>query len=299
MSRDPHPERAIESWVATATRGLPASVAASVRGELLSHLEDAIEAHLQKGLSQAEAMQNALADLGAADTTANGLSDVHRGYLHYQLALFACLVSLIALLGLPTLHAQLGLVETTPARNLLISAGDVLMTSLVIYALVVLQRLLAWRFKLAHLAPFFLFTIVGLVGEIGEILISRHLLGYSIWGEATRTIFTVSSPLDFSLLLVGFISRVAVGVGLVPMAVSLWRSSDNIYGFAKPLAVTCIGVGVFLPGTTVLAQFSAWTVIEITYTLTTVSNMLAWPILSLIFYRAAFRDPIHFPTSWA
>ncbi|MCU0479919.1 MAG: hypothetical protein MUE54_01750 [Anaerolineae bacterium] len=90
-----------ETWLQTATQGLPQNRLGAIRAELTGHYLDAVDDYLLQGLSSDNAHTLALRELGDACAVCNGLrsAHIHRS-VYWRAMVIACLPSLSAMLGL-------------------------------------------------------------------------------------------------------------------------------------------------------------------------------------------------------
>lgn len=80
------------AWLKQIASGLPDDVAESVRDEYTAHYEDAADDLMTQGLSQIEAQNKAVEQLGNADKISRRLKDVHIGRATYISAMYASMV---------------------------------------------------------------------------------------------------------------------------------------------------------------------------------------------------------------
>ncbi len=267
----------LSNWLHDATKGLPLGAAQTAREEIIAHYEDAFAEYSKAGQTEAQAHTQAMRDLGAPDKTFNGLRDVYRGQWHYKLAALACLVTLFLTFGygftVPFFRTTL-LVN----KNIAYLMTDMVSHALTIYILIALKRLLIWRFNIANLNLLFNIVIAGIIGE----------LVYFTLGDA---LLTYQHPLT---TLVGFTRALLTCSGLLGIAYQLFTQQVDLYGLAKALGFLTILLAVgFFFGATMHVLDILPEVYSLAYALVMVVHVLIWPMLTLVFFRAVYRSPVH------
>ncbi|MBN1965188.1 MAG: hypothetical protein JW910_11120 [Anaerolineae bacterium] len=289
----------VDHWLDTATRGLPPDVAAMTRAELLAHLEDAMDDYVETGMDEVAARQRALADLGAAEATGRGLNDVHRGQAHYRRALVASLLMTGLYLVIPMLPGLFGWTYAATGTQVLMFAATIIFFIPTVYVLHIMQRLLSWRFRVAHVEWLVPVIVVGLGIEIGETLLSQVIFGYDAYTDVTRTLAGAASALDSLLILVAWGSHIVVGLALIALAVQILRAAANLYGLAWPLALATGLLGFTLASVPTLAHLGQGVLVYLLYHVNLAAHALIWPVLALLFLRALYRTPTNQPVRFA
>ncbi len=282
MTEQLHPD--LSRWLAVAIKGLPRDAAARTQEEILAHYEDALDDYQAQGLTLAQAHQQVMADLGAANLTACGLSDVHRGQTHYRIASVASLCYLLLLFVAPKFMQVLNIDGSI--------AIFVARTGLEVYVLLVLSWLIRWRVQLPALDTAFWLIIGGIIGEYGGVILDLVFFGSSAVGEPAFTAFQFTRPWQ-SLLAAGVdLSRLAAAAGLFFIGLKLIRVDGSLFGLGKALAVLSMLMGAGLLGATVMAYAGLETGAVLASMLVMLGHVLTWPLLTLIFFRAFYRSPV-------
>ena len=288
--------REFSDWLDTATRKLPAEVAASAREELTVHYEDAVEAHMESGASQSDAHQQAIRELGAPNLVANGLSDVHRGQKHYFWGMFASASVLIVLIGRIILHEALDLELFTAASNVFLGVGDVILTLITAYILMLLGRILSWRFNQTNVDRIITFLIAGQVLAIGCDVLYRSFAGSELDDLYVGSALGVfdADTLPAALLILGSgLGRIIMGTGIVLVGLRVREASAGLYGLGKPLAFLLFAMGAGLISTPLWTHLEWGFVVYLAEVVNILAHMLIWNLLILLFFRLAYRSPVN------
>jgi hypothetical protein len=267
----------LANWLNDATKDLPPDAVQKSRAEIIAHYEDAVAEYIEAGQTEAQAHTQAMRDLGAADLTAGSLSDVYRGQIHYKLAALACMVTLFLTFGygftVPFFRNTLA-VDSSIAYLV----TDIVSHTLTIYILITLKRLLIWRFNIANLNRLFNIIIVGIIAELLYFTLGDVLL-------------TFNHPLT---TLVGFIRALLTCAGLIGLTRQLFSQQVDLYGLARALGFLAALLAVsFFSGATVRALDILPEVYSLAMALVMVTHVLIWPLLTLVFFRAVYRSPVH------
>ena len=281
------------AWLDTATRDLPAEVAAMTRRELTAHYEDALEAYIEAGMSPAEAHQQAMTDLGAANHVANGLNDVHRGQKYYERGMVASAATLIILIGRMILHEALNLGLYSTESNIFISIGDVLLTLTTVYILLMLGRMLTWRFNQIGMDRIIQIIIAGEVISIACDVLYRHAIADELYVGTTLSAFDADTLPAALVIACSALARGAMGIGIILLARKVYAAAAGLYGLGKPLAMLlyCMGgalatIGLWTHLNVEIAAYSAEVI-------TIFAHVLVWNLMILLFFRLAYRNPVH------
>lgn len=289
MTRD-RIELELNAWLDTSVRDLPEDVKTYTREELLNHYQDAVASYSDEGMSRYEAHDNAMRDLGAADLVATGLHDAHLGYRLYIAGMIASMCNLTALIGLPVAYLKFGLGERMGFVPFSIMT-DLILLSCTVVALLALQQLLYWRFNRRDLVKVFRLVISGLALQITADIAGLQLFGYShnVDMHHARSIFESNSLLQIGISGLSMIGFLALGVGLVWIAIKLRNVPEALYGLA-PLVVGLFAVlGAFIGTSFVWITIPRSQATALAGLIVIVSHLVIWPALTLLFYRAAYR----------
>jgi hypothetical protein len=275
-------------------------VAAFTREELAAHYQDAVEAYIEAGLAPAEAHERALADLGGANLTSNGLKDAHLGHKRYIWAIIASMVNLAALLLLPIFYVMFGFKEDSTGAIILFVVADLILLGATVFVLLAMKQVLAWRFGLPHLGRAIWLAVGGLAVQIGADVTSLLFFGYShnISASNTDSIFSAVSTLDLALKLISLGGFLVLGLGLLQVAFHLFRMADNLYGLARPLAVLMLILGFFFATAWIWLNLPAGALALLAGVIVQLAHLLLWPLLILLFFRVVYRPP-RYPTRFA
>jgi hypothetical protein len=287
-----HPD--LTRWLATATRGLPADTATIIRDEIGAHYDDALSEYIAQGLIQSEAHMKAMTDLGTAEATAQGFSDVHRGQWHYMLAAVASALIMLTMLGITPLYYALGLTEGTTVCNLVFSLIDTIDTGLTVYVLLAFMRLLRWRLGVTGFDRLFRLTMGALIFQLGADVTYQMAYSYSmnIAPDNMPSLLAATTWLEVAIRLVSLVSFLTAGTGLIGIGVRLLRLKVSLYGLGKPLAVLVIILGFGLASGTLLVHLHVWPLSALVGLIVSLVHTLIWPTMILIFFRAVFRNPM-------
>jgi hypothetical protein len=275
-------------------------VAAFTQEELAAHYQDAVEAYLETGLAPAEAHRQALADLGEANLTSNGLKDAHLGHKRYIWATVASMINLAALLLLPFLYMMLGFKEDGTGAVILFIAADLILLGATVFVLLAMKQMLAWRFGLPQLGRAIWLAVGGLTVQVGADVASLLLFGYShnIGPSGTDPLFSAVSGLDVALKLISLAGFLAIGLGLLQLARHLFRMEDNLYGLRKPVAILMGIMGFFFATAWIWLNLPLGGIAMLAGLIVQLAHLLLWPLLILLFFRAVYRPP-RYPTPLA
>jgi hypothetical protein len=284
---DIHPDLA--RWLDTATEGLSSEVAAAVRDELTAHYEDALAEYTGQGAADAHA--RAMADLGAADTTAQGLKDAHLGRRRYEAASVASLLTVITIFVVNFAYV-LCVGKGPQARTILLLAFNLVMLPLGLWVLLTLRRLLTWRFGVPRLDRIFALGIGGLVANCIVDSVSQAVFGYSFNSGGVRSVLDLTGGFEIAVNLAALGALAAIGVSLIGIAVRIIRLEDGLYGLGKVLAVVTFVMGLCF------ASIGVWVTLRVEMLIAAASltvmlaHFLLWPLATLLFFRAAYRPSL-------
>jgi hypothetical protein len=278
----------LQRWLETATAGLPTAAAALTRAEIEAHYEDALADYLEQGLPQAEAHARTMADLGAADVTADGLCDVHRGRRHYAIATLLSLLTFFVIFVIPAQFFHAGYGED----SLPILAAYIMRGGLMIYVMLVFRWLLSWRFRIPAAIPPLNLLMAGLALETIGMVLAILITGTSNYADISRPLYQSETLIQLVLLVITQAGRVAASLGALRIGYLLARSESHLYGLRLPMAVLTTAMGLGLALAIGLPYFTMEGGLLITAFLL-ITHVLVWPALTLLFFRAAYRSPVH------
>ena len=95
------------------------------------------------------------------------------------------------------------------------------------------------------------------------------------------------------LVVLMLISRAASTVGLVRIGWMLWGSPGVLFGRGRLLALVCIVMGLGLSGAGIAAHLGMPVVAQVCFIGVMLGHAFIWPLLTLIFFCAAYRSPLH------
>jgi hypothetical protein len=287
MSESPLPQSVIQ-WLDAATDGLPVQRANDIRKELLAHYEDAVEDYRLLGKTEAEAQQQAQIDLGEAAAVNREFNNLYRGRRRYFTALFCSFITLWLAVGLIQTVRGLGAADLTTMSRLLTSVGHVVNLALIVYIVQTLKQLLNWQFNLSVLDPPIQFIIgcasVGLGGSaVLELIISS-------WNPLP-TAFNVGTAPEALFVLIRDGGYLALGVAVLWLAYCLQKSKIVLHGLDNVLALGAfsLGVGVWVQIT--MTYLDSTLGMMVGYLLVMLGDLVIWPTLGMLFFRAAYRAP--------
>lgn len=278
----------LQRWLATATAGLPAEVAILTREELAAHYEDALDDYLDQGMTRADAHTRVMTDLGAAAHTAQGLSDVHRGQRHYVFAAIASLLAFCIIFVLPAGLYAAGVGE----RSLPMLALYVARPALMIYTMFIQKWLIGWRFHLPQVAHPINLLIIGLVLESIGMIVSVFIAGSADYADISRSLMQSQTLFQAGLLVVTQAGRMAASIGALWLGYLLARTDGWLYGLRLPLAVLTMAMGAGIGLACIVPYFSSAGSVWV-MAMVLIAHVLVWPLLTLLFFRAAYRSPVH------
>ena len=286
------------AWLDTATRDLPAEVAATTRRELTAHYEDALEEYIEAGLSPAAAHQRVMTVLGAAKLVSNGLNDVHRGQKHYLWGMLASVAILVLLIGRGILHESFGLEPYSAASNVFIGASDVLLTLVTAYILLMLGRVLVWRFNQPSVDRAIQLIIGGHVIAIACDALYRSAIGEEMYAGGTLSALEADTFIAALMIACSALGRLAMGMGIILLARRILAAASGLYGLGKPVAILMYTMGIALASTGLWTHLNFVIGINTVEIVTIFAHLLLWNLMVLLFFRLAYRSPVH-PTRFA
>jgi hypothetical protein len=281
------------TWLTSATRNLPANVAASTRDELSAHYEDALEFYAEAGMSPAEAHQQAMYDLGAANTVANGLNDVHRGQKIYFWGMLASASILIILIGRIILHEALGLELYSTISNVYLSAADALLITMTAYVLLMMDRMLTWRSGQTGVNRIVRMIVVGLVIAMGCDIIYRSAIADELYAGSLLSSFEAET-FPAALLIAGSaMGRALMGIGVIALGRKVWAAAPDLYGLGKVLAICLYAMGGGLASTGIWTHLEWEFPVFLAEVINIFAHLFIWNLMVLLFFRLAYRSPVH------
>lgn len=287
MSEYPLPQSVIQ-WLEAATEGLPPHRAQAIRKELLAHYEDAVEDYLLLGKSEVEALRQAQIDLGDSAAVNREFNNLYRGRRRYFTALFLAFVTLWVAIGLTQMLRALGVEDLTVAGRLLHALGLGVNLALVLYILLTLKQLLNWQFNLSALDQPIAFIKGSVIVGVGSAAVLELII--SAW-DPRPTPFNMDTVPETVVVLAGDMGYLALGLGLFWMAHHLLKTRVNLYGLGKILAAGAVMMGAGIWGMTFATYLDQTLALMIGYLIVTLGNLVVWPALSMLFFRAAYRAP--------
>jgi len=298
MTTPRHPD--LSQWLDTVTQHLPADAAEYTREEIIAHYEDAVADYTAAGSTPEEAHAQAMADLGQDIDTARGLKDAHLGHRRYQWAMLASLLMLVSMLGLPVIYLALGLRHNSNEATMLFVISDLLLFGLTTFVLFILKELFTWRFDLPQASRFIRLSIGGFTLQMLADISSLLRYGYSHnIGNKHVTIFQAGSALEAGLHVASLVGFLLLGIGLLGLARQISKAQTTLYGLDKPLAILLVILGGLFTTGWFWLNVPSFVIAELGSVLVQFSHFLLWPLLTLLFFRAAYRPTDHPPARLA
>lgn len=276
-------------WLDQACAGLPRSVQEASKRELNAHLADATDEYLAGGLDEAEAQRRALADLGPAATVAEGFKDAHLGRQRYRLAAAASAFILFTHLLAPLLY-QLAYPYLTIAFPV---AYNLALMLPLIYVLIVLKQMLNWRFHLQGLDTPLRLAVAGLIMQFTADILMLLLYGFSMNTGIARVpgIFEAGPWHQVLVILLSMAGFALLGVGMVWISLRLARWDGRLFGLKKPLLAFTMVMGLSMATSGLWMTIGLERVLDFAGLIVLISHIFLWPLLTLLFFRAAYRPP--------
>lgn len=269
-------------WLAIATRSLPPETAQMVRSEIEAHYADAVSEHQALGKTAAEAHQAAMADLGDVKATARALRDIHLAKRRYITAAAVSLVIPFIFLSLPTLYKISGseaLVSIILRVSLLVS------TLYVLSSLKVLLRLDSHPVD----RPISIVIWSTIAADGARLLFWALFNQPAITETAERSLWDAAPFLARALDLVALGGEFAVGLGLILLGLRLVQVKDPLHGLRVPLHTLLLVMGCADVGFITAITLEAYLAAELLGAFGFLTIVLAFALMTLVFFRAAYR----------
>lgn len=287
MNDQPLPQSLIQ-WLEAATHGLPVQRALAIRKELLGHYEDAVEDYLLLGKSAADAHQQAQNDLGDSGAVNREFNNLYHGRRRYFTALFCSFIALWLAVGLIQTIRGLGVEDLTTLSRLLHAFGQLATLALALYIMRTLRQLLNWQFNLTALDQPINFLMVCATVELGSTALLELVI--TTW-DKTPTVLNMATVPETVLVVGRDGGFIILGLALLWMAYGLLKARVNLYGLTRFMALGAaslgLGVWVMLASTYLDVMLGRM----IGFLMIMLGDVILWPTLSMLFFRAAYRAP--------
>jgi hypothetical protein len=265
-------------WLDSATRGLPKEARGWIRAELQGHYDDAVQDHLEQGVSVEEAQRAALAELGSASAIRRDFSETHLAERRYRFAAAACLIFPLAMLAHVALIARGG-------AGLDVIVYDLLLLLPLLYVLRSLHTLFVLRFNL-HVERRLKLIALGLLAmTLPEIALQ------AIWIAITHGIGGDVSVLAVILLnglmLADLLGAVLLGIGFVWLVEALLRLKARGLWMLRPFCYVTLIAGYALALTSAASVTGQQGWFNFTWLAALVLGVIMHALWLLMFTRAA------------
>jgi hypothetical protein len=275
-------------WLDAVTRGLPPDLCAAVREEITAHYEDALQDYRARGKSPAEAHRAALADLGDADDTAQGLHDAHLPSLRYVRAMIASAVfPVVYMLLASKAHV------TLEKHDIILYAAMLIPTPYLLYTFRALlnEFSLGGRFgftRANRLIPLICCGLVGLTmpGILSAALRREVVELPNAVDLAQRTFFSPGTL----LALVTVAGLLITSIGFILLSDHLIALPFDLYGLLPPVRHALLITGVGLLSMTIGGLLHVAPFVLLMQVLTLFGFILLNVLWLLLFFRAAYRS---------
>jgi hypothetical protein len=269
-------------WLEAATQGLPAAARAVVRAEIEAHYADAVGDHRASGKAEEEAHRAAMADLGDVRATARALRDTHLARQRYLKAMAVSLAAIATFMLMPTLYS---VVKSEMLVSIIIRVSLLLSTLYTLFSLKVLLRLDGrWLDRPISL------VVWSILAADGARILFWILFGQPAITETGDRSFWAAAPL-FPKALDGVAlgGEFATGAGLLLLGLGLTQVKHPLYGLRIPLQYLMLVMGCLEVGFIAAIVFEASVAAALLGSLGLLTIVLAFALLTLIFFRAVYR----------
>ncbi len=269
-------------WLETATKGLPATAQAVVRAEIEAHYADAVSDHRAAGKTAEEAHRAAMADLGDVQATARALRDTHQARQRYMKAMAVSLVATFCFLLLPVLYGIPGF------AGLASIVLRVTLPAAVFYTFYSLRLLFGFESRSVD-RPIAVLVWSAVVFNAACALIWLLFNQPPAIESGERSLWAAAPPVEHALDLVAFGGEVVTDIGLFLIWLGLMKIRNPVYGLLSPLRFMLLTVGCLDLGFLIAIAFEANLPAMLLGPLASLALILVFALMSLIFFRAAYR----------
>jgi len=268
-------------WLDAATRGLPNESRRWIREELQGHYEDAVQEHLDGGVSLEEAQRAALTELGSAQAIRRDLGETHLAERRYRFAAASCLIFPLGLVAHLTLIAR-----GRPGLDVIVY--DLLLLVPMLYVLRNLHTLFVLRFNL-HIERRLKLIAIGLLAmtlpEIGL---------QAIWIALTHGVKGNTSVLSVTLLkgLMGIdlIGAVVLGIGFMCLGEALLHAKPRGLWMLRPFCLIALIASYALALTSAAEISGQRDLFNFAWTAAVILGVVIHALWLIMFTRAAQPD---------
>jgi len=278
----PNTAEELARWLETATRGLPAAAQEVIRAEIEAHYADAIGDHRALGQTAAEAHQAAMADLGDVRATARALRDTHLAKQRYLKAMAVSLVATFLFVLLPMLYV-------TPGAAAL--ASIILRVSLpvaVFYTFYSLKMLLGFDSRSVD-RPIAILVWSAVVFNAACALVWILFNQPPAIESGERSLWAAAPLVERALDLIAFGGEVVTDIGLFLLWLGLMKIKNPVFGLLSPLRFLLLVVGCADLGFLIAVALEAHLPAMLLGPLASLALVLVFALMTLIFFRAAYR----------
>ena len=263
---------ALESWLAGATKGIPAKAAATMRAEIIAHHRDALDDYRAQGYTDDDAQRAAMADPGDEHVVARALRDTHLARRRYRRALLA---GLAFPLILPSLVATMGQ-----------TMGDVAFS--LFHLLPTLYLLRSFNLLLAERYGFY--------GARWAIrVLSAGLAGMAIAPLAARLLWqqplpaVAGTPAALILNRIGAVGLTLFAAGFLFLGEQLAELGHSLHGLLRPIRYAALVCGFSLAFSVGALALGKYALMLVPVIVTVVSYVVVGALLTWLFFRALSR----------
>jgi hypothetical protein len=215
-------------------------------------------------------------------------NNLYRGRRRYCTALFCSFITLWLAVGLIQTVRGLGAEDLTVISRLLTAVGHVVNLTLIVYIVRTLRNLLNWQFNLSVLDRPITF-IIGCAGVgLGSATVLELIM--SSWSPLP-TPFNVDTMPEALFVLIRDGGYLALGVAVLWLAYCLLKTRIDLHGLGNVLALgaSSLGAGIWLQIT--MTYLDSTLGMMIGYLMVMLGDLVIWPTLGMLFFRAAYRAP--------
>ena len=269
-------------WLETATQGLPAAAQAAVRAEIEAHYADAVSDHRASGKTAEEAHRAAMADLGDVRATARALRDTHLARQRYLKAMAVSLAAITTFMIMPMLYSVL---KSEMLVSIIIRVSLLLSTLYTLFSLKVLLRLDGRVLD----RPISLVVWSILAADGARILFWILFNQPAITETGDRSFWAAAPFFQKALDGVALGGEFVTGAGLLLLGLGLMQVKNPLYGLRLPLQYLMLVMGCLEVGFTAAIVAEAGVAAAVFGSFGMLTIVLAFALLTLIFFRAAYR----------
>ena len=270
-------ERDLQRWLTKATKGLPGDEAAMLRDELRWHYEDTCEAYRAEGLTDDEAHQATMTDLGAAGAVAGSFREVYRAGSRYLL---------IALAGLlyPPVHFFLIHLNNHLSGAVVFNLVIFLPLLYIVYGL---KTLLAERPHGANMKLYEQVIHTGIaVACVPRLLTWLTYHQPMVMESYSRSLWDTASTFELTLNLVTLLGFFIIALGLMTAGERVLHLRETLYGLLKPAGILLIGMGLCFGIYAVASVMGNAGLSVLADNVIAIVGMIGIVLWSLIFFRS-------------